>query len=226
MHFSFRSLRIAGALLLLASLGLGLAACDSTDSATATAVPTAGALPTDTPSQRSQVIGQALQTGGTALTFKTALAKARPEAIKWEADAVLEVAALVATDKSASGAWNFTYASPDGQQRVLIGVSGVDTQTQKLSGAVNNLVVKQLTDHAALLDQALDSPDILDKVKALNYTTDDKDQVKIVYYVSGEDVGISAYPNPVVQVRMLKGDVATQLTLDALTGAVISKSDQ
>ena len=110
-------------------------------------------------------------------------------------------------------------------RRALIGVSGVDTQTQKLSGAVNNLVVKQLTDHAALVDQALDSPAILDKVKALNYNPADQDQVKIVYYISGEDVGISSYPNPVVQVRMLKGDNATQLTLDALTGAVINKSD-
>ena len=139
---------------------------------------------------------------------------------------MLEVGSLVATDKTASGAWNFTFATPDGQQRALIGVSGVDTQTQKLSGAVNNLVVKQSTDHAALVDQALDSPAILDKVKALNFTTEDQDQIKIVYYVSGEDVGISSYPNPVVQVRMLKGDNSVQLTLDAISGAVINRSDQ
>lgn len=224
MQFSSRLMRVTCRLALLALVGL-LAACDSNTEPTATAVPLVP-VATDTPSQRSQVIGPALQNGGTALTFKTALTKAQPEAVKWQANAVLEVGSLVSTDKTASGSWNFTFATPDGQQRVLIGVSGVDTQTQKLGGTVNDLVIKQMVDHAALVDQMLDSPAILDKVKALNYTIDDQDQIKIVYYVSGEDVGLSAYPNPVIQVRMLKGDNAIQLTLDGISGAVINKSDQ
>jgi hypothetical protein len=60
----------------------------------------------------------------------------------------------------------------------------------------------------------------------LNYQFDSDSQVKVVYYASAENVGVSSYPNPVVQVRILKGENAIQLTLDALTGELISKAEQ
>ncbi len=225
---------------LLALIGLLAAACDNNTPANPTPVAatnaTPGAInpttvaadPTALPTQpsRSVAIGPALQTGGTPLTFKTALTKALPEAKAWNADALLELASLVSPTGPGAGAWTLTFITPDGQHRQLISVSSVDTQTQGLNGAVSGPILDQVKAHSPLLEQAIDSPAIIDKVKALNYEMGTDTQVKIVYYASAENVGVSSYQNPVVQVRILKGETAIQLTLDALTGDLVNKVEQ
>jgi hypothetical protein len=218
MHLSLRSTRAGGALLMLALLGLLLAACD--DSAPVV-VPTV--LPTQPP--RAVAIGPALQTGD-PLTLKVALAQALPKAKEWNTDALLEVASLQSTEAApAAGDWLFTFTTPDGQQRALVAVSSVETQVQKLSGAISPAVAEEAQQHAPLVDQMLDSPAVIEKVTALNYQTAGQDRIKIVYYTAGSDVSLEGRANPVVQVRLSKGDTSVQLNLDALDGSLISKND-
>jgi hypothetical protein len=227
-------------LVLLAVIGLLAVACDnntpanptpvaatnSTPGATNPTAVTADATALPTQPSRSVAIGPALQTGGAPLTFKTALTKAMPEAKAWNTDALLELASLVSPTGPGEGAWTLTFITPDGQQRRLISVSSVDTQTQGLNGSVSGHILDEVKAHSPLLEQAIDSPAIIDKVKALNYEIAADTQVKIVYYASAENVGVSAYKNPVVQVRILKGESAIQLTLDALTGDLVNKVEQ
>ncbi len=221
MRLFSRLSRTGGRLALLALLGLLVAACDSDNPVNPT--PINNNLPTPT---RVVTLGQAVETGGEPLTFKTALAKALPVAKQWNPDALVEVGSLIAPTGPGAGAWTVTFVTPDGQQRDMISVSGVDTQTQKLAGSVSAPIMEQVKAHNPLFDQVLDSPAIIAKVQALNYQFDSDSQVKVVYYASAENVGVSSYPNPVVQVRILKGENAIQLTLDALTGELISKAEQ
>ena len=216
MHFSFRSTRVGVTLLLTALLGLVLAACGDTTTP-------APILPTQAP--RSVAIGPALQTGE-PLTLKVALAQALPEAKKWNAAALLEVASLQSTAEApAAGDWLFTFTTPDGQQRALVAVSSVETQVQPLDGAISSEVAAEVQQHAGLIEQMLDSPAVIEKVTAMNYQTADQDRIKIVYYIAGADVSIEDRPNPVVQVRLSKGETSVQLNLDALDGSLISKND-
>jgi hypothetical protein len=214
-------------LLLLAVIGLLVAACDDGGPSNVTPV-TNSNNPTVLPTaeQRAVALGPALQNGGEALTFKTALAKALPVAKQWNPDALIELGSLVSPTAPGAGSWTITFVTPDGQQRELISVSGVDTQTQRLTGTVTAPIMLQVKDHNPLFDQVLDSPAIIEKVKALNYQMDADTQIKVVYYASAENVGVSSYPNPVVQVRLLKGESAIQLTIDALTGDVVAKMEQ
>jgi hypothetical protein len=206
---------------MLLLLGLLVAACDDTAAPVPTPIPQV-----PTPSDRSVSIGPALQTGE-PMTFKAAYAKAVPAALKWNAGALLEVASVQGTPEiPAAGDWNFTYISPDGQQRVLVAVSSVEVQVQNLSGGISARMAEDIAKHAAQMDQVLDSPALIDKVKALNYSIADQDRIKIVYYTSGEDIAISARPNPVVQVRLSKGETGVQLNLDAVDGSLINKNDE
>ena len=216
MHLSFRLTRTV-ALMLIALLGLLVAACD--DAAPAV-VPTA--QPTQPP--RAIAVGPALQTGD-PLTFKVALAQALPKAKEWNADALLEVASLQGTEEApAAGDWLFTFTTPDGQQRALVAVSSVETQVQKLSGAISEVVAQEVQQHAPLVEQMLDSPAVIEKVLAMNYQTTGQDRIKIAYYIAGADISIEGRANPVVQVRLSKGDTSIQLNLDALDGSLINKS--
>ena len=226
MRIFLRSARTGRGLLLLVMIGLLVAACDDNSPSNATPV-TSSDNPTVLPTQeRSVALGPAIQTGGDALTFKTALAKALPVAKQWNAEALVELGSLVSSTGPGAGAWTITFVTPDGKQRQLISVSGVDTQQQKMTGAATAPIMEQVKAHNPSFDQALDSPAIIDKVKALNYQMDADTQVKVVYYASAENVGVSSYQNPVVQVRLLKGESAIQLTLDALTGDLVAKMEQ
>jgi hypothetical protein len=219
MHLSFRAVRAGTGLLLAALLGLLLAACDDGPVVTPTAVPTRA--------PRSVAIGPALQTGE-PLTLKVALARALPEAQKWNAAALLEVASLQSTNAEtpAAGDWLFTFTTADGRQRALVAVSSVETQVQTLSSPIDEVVAQEVQQHAPLVDRMLDSPAVIEKVTALNYQTAGQERIKIVYYIAGADISINDHPNPVVQVRLSKGDTAVQLHLDALDGALISKIDE
>jgi hypothetical protein len=223
MRLFSRLSRAGRGLALLALIGLLVAACDSGNPANPASTNPA-ALPT--PVQREVAIGPALQTGGDPLTFKMALTKAFPVAKQWQSAALVELGSLISPTEPGVGAWSITFVTPDGQQREMVSVSSVDTQTQKLGGAVTAPLMEQVKAHNPLFDQALDSPAIIEKVKALNYPIDATSQVKMIYYASAENVGLSSYPNPVVQVRILKADNAIQLTLDALTGELVAKMDQ
>jgi hypothetical protein len=218
MRLFSRLSRTGGRLALLALLGLLVAACDNNTPTNPTPV-----APTPT---RVITLGQAVETGGEPLTFKTALAKALPIAKQWNPEALVESGSLIAPTGPGVGAWTITAITPNGQQRELISVSGVDTQTQMLGGSVSAPIMEQVKAHNPLFDQVLDSPAIIAKVQALNYQFDSDSQVKVLYYASAENVGVSSYPNPVVQVRILKGENAIQLTLDAITGELISKAEQ
>jgi hypothetical protein len=218
MRLFSRLSRTGGRLALLGLLGLLVAACDNNTPTNPTPV---GPTPT-----RVITLGQAVETGGEPLTFKAALAKVLPIARQWNPGALVELGSLIAPSGPGAGAWTITVVTPDGQQRELISVSSVDTQTQTLGGSVSAPFMEQVKAHNPLFDQVLDSPAIVAKVQALNYQFDSDSQVKVLYYASAENVGVSSYPNPVVQVRILNGENAIQLTLDAITGDLISKAEQ
>ena len=217
MYRLFCATRAGMALLALALLGLLAAACDDGAQVVPTPVP-----PTE---PRAVAIGPALQTGD-PLTLKVALARALPRAKEWNADALLEVASLQSTPETpAAGDWLFTFTTADGQQRALVAVSSVETQVQKLNGTISPAVAAEVQQHAPLVEQMLDSPAVIEKVTALNYSTAGQDRIKIAYYIAGADISIEGRANPVVQVRLSKGDTAVQLNLDAIDGSLISKSD-
>jgi hypothetical protein len=216
MHRLFRTTRAGVALLLIALVGLLAAACDDNAPVVPTPIP---------PTPRSVAIGPALQTGE-PLTLKVALAQALPKAKEWNADALLEVASLQSTEEApAAGDWLFTFTTPDGQQRALVAVSSVETQVQKLSGTIGKDVADEVQQHAGLVEQMLDSPAVIEKVTALNYQTAGQERIKIAYYTAGADISIDGRANPVVQVRLSKGDTSVQLNLDAVDGSLISKTD-
>ena len=190
--------------------------------------PTATALPPielPTPIAEATIIGPALKPGD-PLTFRAALLKAWPDARTWHPDALLILASLVTTPASpAAGSWNFTFASTNGKERRLILVSSTDLQAQSISGVVEPRILQDISKNADQVDKLLDSPALQAKVEGLGYTFTDKEQIKMVYYVSGENINITNLPHSVVQVRLLKGDNAVQLVMDAVTGDLLQKLD-